>query len=531
MFDLSGSVGLGGRNARHDVALVQMALGVIKRRTKNGLKPYYDGRVHGRFDGPTLTAIRAFLAENQVKATRPRIDRTGPTYSALRRALPSEFRDVNAVPETAVLFRDRGGREAAIRRARETLTNFPLPNKARLALVKAQNEIGAEMNLVLAVTDRGVTRAGTFPVTLGAPEAEWLDPLTRQFRKSREIPIQARQFVRRRLVASSEWRGTGAANLSIETCAAIAALQGPPKLTAAQERLYGRPIDPVVRAAVAAAANMIAEGSLHKPKRNKEFALLLQAVKVANPRTERKLLAAATSGRSLAELEEAVKEGVGLMQAEAATFARTFVRDATVREWYLREIKNMSERFVTQAKSGQLTVIDAAELAVGKRNVIMVDARYRGSSLGRAIAQKLKPDGTTLPELLQKNTSELFKGRRFGELSTEQQTAVFKATIESAGRDSTKATDMVRNIGRIGRALWVLTFVAAAYEIALAESKIREAARQAAIVGGGVVGGAAGGAVAGLACGPGAPICVAIGIIIGGVLGGLAAETKFDAVF
>ena len=531
MFDLSGSVGLGGRNARHDVALVQMALGVIKRRTKNGMKPYHDGRVDGRFDGPTLTAIRAFLAENQVKAARPKIERSGPAYSALRRALPSEFRGVNAVPETAILFRDRGGRDAAAQRARETLTKIPLPDKARMALAKAQKEIGAEMNLVLGVKDRDVTRAGAFSVKLHAPQAEWLDPQTRRFRKSGEIPIQARHFVRQRLLRSSEWRGTGRADLSIETAAAIAALQGPPKLTAAQERLYGRPIDPVVRAAVAAAANMIAEGALHKPKRNREFALLLQAVKVANPRTAGKLLAAATSGRSLAELEEAVKEGVGLMQAEAATFARTFVRDATVREWYLREIKNMSKRFVTRAKSGQLTVIDAADLAVGKRNGIMVDSRYRGSSLGRAIAQKLKPEGTTLPELLQRNAIKLFEGRRFGELNTAQQTAVFKATIESAGRDSSGATDMVRKIGHIGRALWVLTFVASAYEIAIAESRIREAFRQAAIVGGGVVGGAAGGAVAGLACGPGAPICVAIGIIIGGVLGGLAAETKFDAVF
>ena len=117
MFDLSGSVGLGGRNARHDVALVQMALGVIKRRTKRGMKPYHDGRVDGRFDGPTLTAIRAFLTENQVKATRAKIERSGPTYSALRRALPSQFGDVNAVPETAILFRDRGGREATARRA------------------------------------------------------------------------------------------------------------------------------------------------------------------------------------------------------------------------------------------------------------------------------------------------------------------------------------------------------------------------------------------------------------------------------
>ena len=333
MFDLSGSVGLGGRNARHDVALVQMALGVIKRRTKNGLKPYYDGRVHGRFDGPTLTAIRAFLAENQVKATRPRIDRTGPTYSALRRALPSEFSDVNAMPETAVLFRDRGGRDAAAHRARETLTKLPLPDKARMALAKAQKEIGAEMNLVLAVKDPGVTRAGAFSVRLHAPQAEWLDPQTRRFRKSGEIPIQARHFVRQRLLRSNEWRGTGAADLSIETTAGIAALQGSPKLTGDQERLYGRPIDPVVRAAVAAAVNMIAEGGLHKPKKNRKFTLLLQAVKVANPRTAGKLLAAATSGRGLAELEEAVKEGVGLMQAEAATFARTFVRDATVREW------------------------------------------------------------------------------------------------------------------------------------------------------------------------------------------------------
>lgn len=338
--------------------------------------------------------------------------------------------------------------------------------------------------------------------------------------------------MRQRLVRSSEWRGTGAADLSIETAAGIAALQGPPKLTGAQERLYGRPIDPVIRAAIAAAANMIAEGGLHKPRRNREFALLLQAVKVAAPQNAKKLTVG-TNGqpRDKRLVEKVLKESIDALKIEAANFSRTFIKDAAVREWYLREIEKMSKEFSDFAESGRLAFKDATELAIEKRNVIMEDARYKGSSLGRAIAQGIKREGRTLPDLLQETTDKLFEGKRFDGLTTAQQTVVYERRIERAGAASTDATEKVRQFSRVGRVLWVLTFVSAAFEIAIAESKIREAARQTVIIGGGVIGGAAGGAVAGLACGPGAPFCVAIGIIIGGVLGGLAAEAKFDAVF
>ena len=541
MFDLSGSVGLGGRNARHDVALVQMALGVIKRRTKSGMKPYYDRRIDGRFGGATLEAIRAFLADNQVKATRPKIERSGPTYSALRRALPSQFSDVHAMPETAVLFRDRGGREAAAQRARETLTKIPLPDKARAALAKAQKEIGVEMILVIAVQDRGVTRTGAFSVTLGAPQAEWLDPLTRQFRSSREIPIQARQFVRQRLVRSSEWRGTGAPSLSIETTAAIAALQGPPKLTAAQERLYGRPTDPVIRTAVAAAAKMIAEGGLQKPKRNREFALLLQAVKVAAPQSAKKLIGAADrQPRNKQLAEKVLKESLDALKIEAANFARILIKDSNVRVWYLERIEKAAKDILSDVRSGRISPEEAFKFSVEERNALMIDARKSGSSFGLSMAERLKEIGRTESEILRKNTKFLFPGKNFDQLTPTQQTKVYVRSIERAAKGNTDATEMAKSFGRFGKTLWVLTFIAAAYSVAVAENRIRETARQGVITGGGVAVGAGGGvaagafagtALGGAVCVLGAPVCVAVAIIIFGVLGSLAAEVSFDALF
>jgi hypothetical protein len=72
----------------------------------------------------------------------------------------------------------------------------------------------------------------------------------------------------------------------------------------------------------------------------------------------------------------------------------------------------------------------------------------------------------------------------------------------------------------------------AAYSVYMADDRVRELARQSAILGGGVLGGMAGGAtagaVAGAATGPGVVIFVAGGIPVGGILGSLGAEFAFE---
>ena len=79
-----------------------------------------------------------------------------------------------------------------------------------------------------------------------------------------------------------------------------------------------------------------------------------------------------------------------------------------------------------------------------------------------------------------------------------------------------------------GRALLVVSFAYAGYEIYNAENKEKETYRQGITIGAGGAGGA-GGAVAGAICGPGSPICSGVGILIGGAIGGYGAYKLVEA--
>jgi peptidoglycan hydrolase-like protein with peptidoglycan-binding domain len=69
MPEISNSVGEGGRNETHDVALVQAMLRVLRKPLRHD--PYYPHRVSGRFDGNTRAAIRAFQQDQGTSPPDP----------------------------------------------------------------------------------------------------------------------------------------------------------------------------------------------------------------------------------------------------------------------------------------------------------------------------------------------------------------------------------------------------------------------------------------------------------------------------
>jgi hypothetical protein len=74
----------------------------------------------------------------------------------------------------------------------------------------------------------------------------------------------------------------------------------------------------------------------------------------------------------------------------------------------------------------------------------------------------------------------------------------------------------------------VFSVAFAVYNVAEAEDKGRQVAKEGATAGAGILGGMGGGALAGLACGPGAPVCVVVGVFAGGALAALGADALFD---
>jgi hypothetical protein len=115
MARLSGSVGGGGQNAPHDVALVQLMLGQV-RDSKGApfLSTFYDGRY-----SPALgAAIASFQTSAEVKtSSRPGasaertglIEAGGETLAKLGASLPAALKGIRTAAGVSVVYLDMGG--------------------------------------------------------------------------------------------------------------------------------------------------------------------------------------------------------------------------------------------------------------------------------------------------------------------------------------------------------------------------------------------------------------------------------------
>jgi hypothetical protein len=207
------------------------------------------------------------------------------------------------------------------------------------------------------------------------------------------------------------------------------------------------------------------------------------------------------------------------LEAELANAGAHLTIDAAARLSYSQQVRAMADDLRNQVVNGRLTWRQAAEEAQQTRNVIMELLRGRSTPVGRALAERLKPEGRTLNQLVAKKAVELFGAdANFAKLSAQQQDSVYAAIVKSAGKSDPAVNALMRRASRAGRGLLVLSLAVSVYNVATAQDKLAAGKREALVTGAGLLGGAAGGAIAGLACGPGAPVCVTVGAFIGGAL-------------
>ena len=157
------------------------------------------------------------------------------------------------------------------------------------------------------------------------------------------------------------------------------------------------------------------------------------------------------------------------------------------------------------------------------RNALLDAGRLHSSDIGRAVAVLEKATGKTLEELQAKYADQLFK-TEFATLNAAQRDAVFLEIVRAGGRPNPYYTKLAARVGKAGKAVLIVSFAFAAYNVATSDRPGREAVKQSVSLGAGIAGGAA----AGLACGPGAPVCVGVGALVGGIVVALGAEQLFD---
>ena len=218
--------------------------------------------------------------------------------------------------------------------------------------------------------------------------------------------------------------------------------------------------------------------------------------------------------------------GEALLALEAAgiPFAARMINDDNVRRQYRRSIQDAVREILSDVELGTISADAGAARASDVRNSLMELSRLRTSDVGRAMAQRLKVQGKTLPELIAKYARDMFRTTPEA-LTGEQNTAVMRGIIEAAARDNPGVTNTLRGLGLASRGLVALSVGLAIYEIYRSPDPVREAGHQVVVVGAGAVGSVIVGALGtSLVCGPGAPVCAGIFVVVGGVAFALGAD-------
>jgi hypothetical protein len=175
MPSLDGAVGKGGQNQRHDVAVVQAALGKLKRPDR---KPFWTGSTDGDYQRHRRALDQSIAVFQQCHRLRAsgKLNRLGSDVNRIENALPASHRRMSGVPGTTLVRRRNTAAPApAAEAAARTEATAPLPNVERAALAALQRDLFEAHKLYFKVTGIGVVAGGRFRVSLACPDSEWLD--------------------------------------------------------------------------------------------------------------------------------------------------------------------------------------------------------------------------------------------------------------------------------------------------------------------------------------------------------------------
>ncbi len=225
----------------------------------------------------------------------------------------------------------------------------------------------------------------------------------------------------------------------------------------------------------------------------------------------------------MAQQDPEVKKALELFEAAALNFAYRYINMSSVRMEYMEKTKAFSAELLKTYAEGRFTAHEAADTANRMRNEIMNMSRSKSCDLGKAIAGRIKAKGLDLDTLLSKYAEKTYS-KPFNRLNPAQQDEVYLEIVRSAGRANPKVSLRARNLGRAGRALWLLAIGVAIYNVGTAHNKTRQAGREAAGMGGGFLAGAGAGAAGGALFGP---VGVVAGALIGGVIGSIMADEAY----
>jgi len=184
----------------------------------------------------------------------------------------------------------------------------------------------------------------------------------------------------------------------------------------------------------------------------------------------------------------------------------------------------MADQLRHEAAAGKITWANAAQQAQETRNLVMIATRTRSTPIGRSFAQRIKPCGVLLNQLVALHTQRIHgEGALFSSLSSAQKNKIYSKIVVSAGKSNPSVTNAMSRLSYAGKGVLFLSLSLSVYNIATSDDKSAAAVKEFATTGASIGGGIAGGALAGLACGPASPLCVSLGAFVGGAMSAFGA--------
>ncbi|MGH8083978.1 MAG: hypothetical protein ACREPV_01705 [Lysobacter sp.] len=218
---------------------------------------------------------------------------------------------------------------------------------------------------------------------------------------------------------------------------------------------------------------------------------------------------------------------IRLLQSEAAAFAEIAIKDPAARATYAQKTRAAADELIELVKQRKVTPHQAAQTAHAMRNQLMDLARANLSDFGMAVSRDMKPGGPPFTYFEEKYAKDMFN-KPLQALTQPEREAVWLKIIDKAGQSNPKVNLRVKYMGVAGRAFLVLSLGMAVYNVASAEDKTRQVAKEGVSFGAGLAGGVAGGAVVVALVSNPAGWVVLAGVLVVGAAAGVGASEAFD---
>jgi len=224
---LTASVGRGGSNRVHDVAVVQTALLHLDLREGSRRLVFWSKPIDGRCSRDLERAIAAFQTHQGQRETA-KLEPGGKSLAALRDAQRPRLRPLRGLEGTAVAFLGAGTDDDGDFLSGVVAEGMVIPSGLRNAIARLTKELQRRTRLLVVVELCDADAKGRFTARLMFEEGiTWIDPASGRLLPSDQAPPEAVRLVTDCARAISGLVVTNRANMTLRTPVALKCLAGP----------------------------------------------------------------------------------------------------------------------------------------------------------------------------------------------------------------------------------------------------------------------------------------------------------------